>query len=410
MHIQELKKLRPALKRYVARFVDCIKTKPSRGHLETYVAGQLGPLERKSVEPIALEAGVPPRSLQQFLAVHRWDEQAVARRHRELVRRDHGDKNAIGVVDETSFAKKGDKTVCVHRQYCGTKGKVDNCVVSVHLGYVTDDFHTLLDGDLYLPEGAWVDDQDRRREAWIPKEVVYRPKWRIALDILGRSLREGVPLGWLTADETYGHVTAFRDSVAGWGLRYVVEIPSNLTGWTQAPKIELAGTLTPAGRVLKKPRVADDQRPARPVSDLWPRGGPPWKQYQIKDTQKGLSVWRVRESHFFPSDGSVPGKPLRLLVAQEVLSGEIKYFLSNAPPEVPLKVLLCVAFSRWHIEQLFEDGKGEVGLDHFEVRKYPALMRHLILTMLSLYFLAEQTGRLREKKSLVVPVPGQGSG
>ncbi len=410
MDVRELKRLRRKLGAFARRFDDCIKTRPSRKHMRTYLNGQLGSLKRKSIEPIALEAEVPVRTLQEFLSIHRWDDAAVGRRLRELLVRDHADPNAIGVLDETSFVKKGVKTPGVQRQYCGHTGKVENCVVTVHLGYVTPDFHAMIDGDLYLPEESWAEDRERCREARIPDDVVYRPKGRIALDLLRRSLDEGVPLRWITADEFYGRSREFRDTLSDWGLNYVVEIPSNLSGWSRMPRIEPAGILRPSGRRSRKHRVADGEKPARPVAKLWKRGGPSWQTYRVKDSQKGPEVWHIRETRFYPNDGDVPGREGRLIIAENALSGEVKYFLSDAGPEVPLKTLLYVAFSRWHIERLFEDGKGEVGFDHFEVQNYKSLLRHLVLTTLSLYFLCEQTTRLREKKSLVDTLPGEESG
>lgn len=410
MDLAELRSLRRALNRFVRQFHDCIKTQPSRKHFGTYLAGQLGPLERKSIEPIALEAGVPPRTLQEFLSIHRWDEEAVEQRLRALIIRDHFDRNAIGVIDEVGFPKKGDKTAGVQRQYCGATGKTDNCVIAVELGYVTNDFHTLVDGDLYLPEEAWSEDRDRCRSAGIPDDVVYRPKWRIALELVERTRGEGVPMAWLTADEFYGQARQFREGIARLGIHYVVEIPSTLTGWTRQPELVPAGTVAASGRVLKKPRLAVGEKEARKVSQLWKRGGPPWVHYWIKTTQKGPVVWEVRETKFFPNQNGVPGKEARLLIAREVLTGEVKYFLSDAPVEVALKTLLFVAFSRWHIERLIEDAKGEVGFDHFEVRCYRALIRHLVLTSLSLYFLCEQTNRLRKKKPELDALAGAGCG
>jgi len=404
MDLKELRQVRRDLNRFMGKFDGCIKTRPSRAHLRTYVNGQLGSLERKSVEPIALEAGVPPRTLQQFLSEYEWDEDAVGRRLRAWAKRKHGTPNAIGVIDETSFAKKGRKTTGVQRQYCGTTGKTDNCVVSVHLGYVTPDFHALLDGDVYLPK-SWTDDPERCREAGIPEDVVFRPKWRIALELIQRSRAEGVPLGWITADEFYGRAGQFRDGVAAMGLWYVLEIPSNLTGWTRAPQVEPAGTVLASGRILKHSRVVEGERSARPVSELWHRGGPSWQLYRVKETEKGPVVWEVRETRFFPNRGRAPGAEVKLLVAREVLTGEMKYFLAHAP-KATTQEILCVAFSRWHIERLFEDGKGEVGFDHFEVRKYRSLRRHLALTQLSLGFLADQTSELREKKLVVESVSG----
>ena len=174
------------------------------------------------------------------------------------------------------------------------------------------------------------------------------------------------------------------------------------------PKIEPIGTVVASGRKLKKPRIAPGAKVARQVSKLWPRGGPSWQTYRIKDTEKGPVVWEVRETLFYPNYDGIPGPEHRLLVAREVLTGEVKYFLSAASPAVPLTILLFVAFSRWHIERLFEDGKGEIGLDHFEVRNYRSLQRHLLLSMLSLYFLCEQTDRLRKKKSVVGALSGKG--
>jgi len=406
MDTEELRRLRRALDRFVRNFDECIKTGPSREHLRTYLNGQLGSLKRKSIEPIALEAGVVPRTLQEFMSIHRWDEEAVARRQRQLVIRDHSDPNAIGVIDEGSFAKKGDKTAGVQHQYCGCTGKLDNCVVTVHLGYVTGDFHTVLDSELFLPEETWAQDRNRCRAAHVPDDMVYRPKWQIALELIQRSLDEGVPMRWVTADEFYGRSQDFRNTLSDLGRNYVVEIPSSLTGWTRMPEVEPAGTVTASGRRLSKPRLATGEMWARPVSRLWKRGGPSWVRYLIKTTQKGPIVWEVRETRYFPNDDGVPGRECRLIIAREVLTGERKYFLSDAGPDVPLKTLLYVAFSRWHIERLFEDGKGEVGLDHFEVRSYLSLKRHLVLSALSLYFLCEQTDRLRGKKSMVDALTG----
>lgn len=412
MEAQELRRLRPALRRFARKFDGCFSRQATRQHLRTYMSGQLGPLERKSIEPMALEANVSPRTLQEFLGHHRWDEDLMRRRLGGLTQRDHAHAQAIGVIDGTSVAKKGDKTPGVNRQYCGSTGKIDNGVVTVHLGYVVPGFHTLVDSDLYLPQ-EWAEDRARRHEAGIPDEVVYRPKWRIALDLVERTLAAGVSLRWLTCDEEYGCCKAFRDRVAELGLTYVVEIPQNMGGWTHPVRVEQPSSTPPSsvGRPRQHARLAAGEPLSREVRHLWPRGGPSFRTFRVKDTQKGPVVWEARETRFYPRAEHIPGDPLRLIVAREVLTGEIKYFLSNATMDVPLENLLTVAFSRWNVERLFEDAKGEVGLDHFEVRTYKSVIRHLVLTNLSLYFLAEQTQRLRGEKSLVVDLPGaQGDG
>ena len=407
MELATLRRLRPALDRFVREFDGCIKTRPSRTHLQTYLNGQLGNLRRKNLEAIALEAQVPVRTLQEFLSLHRWDEEAVSRRIRERVRLNHGHDRAIGVIDETSFAKCGAKTVGVKRQYCGATGKIDNCVVTVHLGYVAETFHAILDGDLYLPED-WAQDGARREEAGVPPEVEYRPKWRIALDLINRSLNEGISLEWITADELYGRTKEFRNQLSSWKLKYVVEIPCDTKGWTRLPEIEPAGTQGPLGRPLVKPRVKEDERSARPVEALWHRGGPSWELYRIKDTDKGAVVWKIRETTFYPWTDGVPGPAQRLIIAKNTIEDETKYFLTNVA-DMPLTEILCVAFSRFHIEHLFREGKSAVGLNEYQVRCYRSLIRHLILSNLSLLFLAEETEKLRGEKPLVVGVPGAGS-
>ncbi len=224
MEIREFRKSRKNLDKYVKEFDDCIKTAPSRKHMRTYVGGQVSDLQRKSVEPIALEAGVPPRTLQEFLEIHKWDQDKVRRRVQQIIMRDHADENAIATVDETAYPKKGEKTAGVQRQYCGATGKTDNCVVSVDIGYVAGEFHALVDADLFLPEQTWHQHRDRCRAAGIPDEVVYRPKWKIALDLLERSIENGMGYKYLTADELYGGCADFREGVSGMGLTYVVDL------------------------------------------------------------------------------------------------------------------------------------------------------------------------------------------
>lgn len=310
----------------------------------------------------------------------------MARQVRYVVRDEHDHPNAIGVIDETGIAKKGKKTVGVQRQYCGSTGKVDNCVNSVHIDYVIPGFHTLVASDLYLPQ-SWFDDPARCEEVGVPKDLVFKTKPQIALDLIARTLADGVKLKWITADEGYGQVPEFLNGVAARGLFYVVEVPRHVYGWT-----------TNGSRLGKK---------IRRVEDLWKRGGPSWTTYDIKETTKGELVWHVRSSVFIPSWD--PKQRLILLVAVNALDGEVKYFLSNAPLETPVSSLLSVAFARWHVERSFEDAKQEVGLDHFEVRGYRSVQRHMTISMVSLLFLARASRRLRGEKGRAVDLrAGQG--
>jgi SRSO17 transposase len=388
MNTKRLEALRPRLDAYLTEFDDCIKTRPSRRHMRTYVNGQLGELQRKSVEPIALDAGTAPRTLQEFLGLHKWDEKKVATRVRQKVMKEHPSDCAVAVFDETGHPKKGEMTAGVQRQYCGATGKRDNCVITVHLGYATDDFHTLVDGDLYLPEHTWATDIERRRRAGIPDELEYRPKWKIALDLLDRTMRDGVRFKYATADEEYGKAPGFRRGLADCGLLYVLEIPVCTWGWTAA--------------------MADRADEARRVDELWHKGGPSWRAYHVKDTEKGPVVWEVRAVRFHPREDKQLGDESWLLVARNLMSGEVKHFLSNAPADTKIEVLLHVAFTRADVEQLFFEAKSEVGMDHFEVRHYLPLMRHFVLSMVSLLFLNTEVLRLRGKKPVVERLPGEG--
>ena len=203
MDAETVMKIKPALTKYLHEFDGFLGRVTNRSHFNTYVSGQLSDLERKSIEPMALAAGVAPRSLQEFVEIHRWGPAQMRNRLQEVVMTDHADAHAMGLIDETSYAKKGDHTVGVQPQYCGATGKTDNCVVSVHLGYATEEFHCLLDSDLFLPEETWSQDRQRCRQAGIPDEVVYRPKWRIGLDLLRHAWQQGVRFAYLLTDEEY---------------------------------------------------------------------------------------------------------------------------------------------------------------------------------------------------------------
>lgn len=388
--------IRSKLNEFLFEFRDCIKTRPSRNNLRCYVNGQLSELPRKSVEPIALDAGVHHRTLQEFLSYGRWDHEGVRMRVQEIVRREKGCTEGIVVVDETTFPKKGTKTAGVKRQHCGATGKIDNCVASVHLGYVCGDFRALIDSDLYIP-ADWMEDAERRREARIPEELVFRTKLEIAIDEIKRTQANGFNFKWVVADELYGRSGKFRRELEESGLYYVVEVPCDLTGWTKLPSLEESKRQRKDSNEKPKLHLAPGAPKPRRVDSLWERGGPSWQNFRVKDTQKGPEVWNVRCTRFYPWEKGLPGNPVTLIIADNVLTADRKHFLANVSPETPLKNVLHVAFSRWNIERLFEDCKGEVGMDHFEVRNYISITRHLIISMVSILFLVLETDRLKKK-------------
>jgi SRSO17 transposase len=390
-------RIKPALTQYLHEFDGCFGRITARQHLDTYVQGQLGDLLRKSVEPMADAAGIPPRNLQEFLGLYRWDESAMRDRLQQLVARRHLHSHSVGIIDETSFVKKGKQTACVQRQHCGVVGKTENCVVSVHLGYATPDFHALLDGELYLPEETWHEDRRRCRAAGIPDDVVYRSKWQIALEQIGRARGNGIRFAWMTFDEGYGGKPPFLRALDEIGQNYAGEVPVSFTAWTQPPAVLYRQHAQDRrmGRPRKLPRLKVKNNPPVQVrhiasySPLFRRED--WQTYHVKDGHKGPMVWKAKRIRVWVQDvNGLPTRPHHLLVAYNVLEPDkIKYFISNAPENTTVETLLLVAFSRCKIERMFEDGKGELGMDHFEVRKYQSIRRHLILSCVSYLFLAE---------------------
>lgn len=402
MDADQVRQLEPKLDCFLERFHDCFARKDTRAHLGVYVRGQLSSLPEKSVEPIALEAGVAPRTLQEFLSQHRWDEDRLRRRLHELVRTEHAGPHAIGIFDETSDPKKGDKTPGVQKQWCGRLGKTENCIVTVHLGYAVDDFHCLLDGELYLPE-SWAADRERCREAGVPETLDYRPKWRIALELYDRAIANDLAFEWLTFDEGYGGKPELLREVAARKQRYVAEVPRSLTGWLWVPRVVTRPFHRGGrGRGRRVPRLASDNRRARSVADWLEHAalrGQPWRRWRVKDGAKGPVVWESKHTFLTVKDEhGLPGARLHLLIARNVLNpAEIKFFVSNAPLDVGVGTLLHVAFSRWRVERCFEDQKSEIGLDQYEGRRYLGLTRHLLISAVSYLFLARVRQEWGEK-------------
>lgn len=410
MDADQIRGLKPMLTRYLKRFGDCFARRDTQAHLPVYVGGQLSDLSAKSCEPIALEAGVAPRTLQEFLSQHKWDESRMRARLQELVVSDHAGPNSIGIIDETSDVKKGDKTPGVQRQWCGKVGKKENCLVTVHLGYATGDFHCLIDGDLFLPE-SWSEDRERCRAAGIPDDVVYRPKWQISLAIYDRSRENGVTFDWLSFDEGYGGKPLFLQGLDDRSQPFVGEVPVTFTGWIHPPRVTDRPFRRHRGRGRKTPRIVSGSPTASSVKNLLKHSpalrDQPWVRYRIKEGQKGPIVWEAKHTRITIKDeDGLPGIELHLVVARNILdTDEVKFFVSNAPPETEVSIMLLVAFSRWRVERCFRDQKQEVGLDQWEGRRWLGLQRHLILTCVSYLFLARVREKLRGEKSRVDGMP-----
>ncbi len=389
---EQLMALGTAFAVYLRLFQDCFVQARTAEHFFAYCRGLLSDLPRKSIEPLALACGTAVRTLQEFLRDHVWDHLRMRNQLQQRLAEPSApaddDLGSIGVIDETSAHKKGTKTPGVHRQWCGSRGKIENCIVTVHLGVVRGRFKTLIDADLFLPK-VWSEDRERCREADIPDEVVYRAKWRIALEQLDRATANGVALDWLTFDEYYGSKPAFLENLdARPGLYYVGEIPRNFRCLAVRPR----GKKPKKG--WKGKRVDNLVR----FSSAWNRRA--WHGVSLARLTLDNQEWEVRFGQvYLVRRGELSDRTYWLIVARNLTTGEVKYFISNAPADTPVEKLLRVAFTRWNVEHSFRLVKSEIGFSHFEGRSYVALMRHMILCLVVMGFVAEHTDRLRGEKS-----------
>jgi SRSO17 transposase len=392
MDSTDIAKFRADLTQLLRRFDSCAPDTNTRNYFRIYITGLISNLPRKNCEAIALQANVPVRSVQWFLSRQDWDHQKMRNKFQKIVAKEHAGKHSIGVIDETSFVKKGTKTPGVQRQYCGTVGKQENCIVTVHLAYVVDNFHTLIDQDLFLSE-AWDQDRERCRAAGISDDIIYRPKWQIALDQYDRATKNGIVFEWLTFDEGYGAKPEFLRQLDARNQWFVGEVPCSFFAWARLPRT--TQKQEKQGRKRLKKRLVKGECPPIEVRKMLKYSpvlrDQPWTKYCIKETDKGPIVWDVKECtiHIRSERNGIPmDKPFRLIVARNAMDeNEIKYFVSNAPADEPLDHLLLAGFSRWRVERSFQDTKQKLGLGDYEGRCYTGLMRHLLLCTLSYYFL-----------------------
>jgi SRSO17 transposase len=390
--------LGPALTEYLGGFRNCFPRQPTFKHLGTYCRGLLSDLARKSVEPMALAAGTAVRTLQEFLTHHAWDQDTLLQRLQRRIVTEHlptpfqgsgtvDELGVIGLIDETSVPKKGDKTPGVQRQYCGALGKVENCMVTVHLAVKHGSFLAMLDSDLFLPEQSWDADRQRCEEAHVPQDITYRPKWLIALEQIKRAVANGVRFDWLVFDEGYGGKPEFLFLLQEMGMNYVCEVPANFMCWPTLPKYHS----------LQAPFAA--KRVDHAVTHGKPFRSQEWQTIHLTRQTLAPQVWKIKAAQvYLQQDGQPTHRTYWLIVARNLETAQVKYFLCNAPPQTALAKLLKVAFCRWNIEHAFRLVKTEIGFGHFEGRSWRGLLRHMILCQLVMLFVAEQTTRLRGEK------------
>ncbi len=341
------------------------RSEPRRRALD-YLKGLIAPVERKNGWQLAERAGdATPDGVQRLLYNYRWDADLVRDDLKAYVIEHLADADGVLVVDETGFLKKGDKSVGVQRQYSGTAGRIENCQVGVFLAYASANGRTLLDRELYLPQ-VWADDQERRREAGVPEEVAFRTKGHLAQLMLERAVESGVPFGWATGDEVYGSDRNLRLWLERAEIPHVLAIKRNEKLWA----------LTEKG-----PTQVRADRLASQVDEAG------WVRCSAGDGAKGPRVydWAVVDIRPLKE----PGKGYWLLARRSIAQPEeLAYYVCFGPTDAGLENLVRVAGSQWSIEECFEEAKGQVGLDQYEVRKWDGWYRHFTLAMLAHAYLA----------------------
>lgn len=348
-----------------------------RERVLAYVRGLLAPLERKNSWTVAERAGEAiPDGMQRLLATADWDADAVRDDVRDYVVEHLGDPAGVLVVDETGFLKKGTKSAGVARQYSGTAGRIENCQIGVFLGYASPSARTFLDRELYLPN-TWAQDRQRRVDARVGQDVEFATKPELAMRMLGRALEAGVPAGWLTADEVYGQHCKLRMMLEEHQMPYVLAVPVNQ---------RVIATVD--GRIAEL--RADDLAARLPAQA--------WKKISAGAGSKGPRIYHWARAAIRPLEDA---GGYWLLVRRNLTDpGDLAYYLCHGPDTTALRELVRVAGARWAIEETFQTAKGQVGLDHYQVRRYDSWYRHITLAMLAHAFLTVTTADAGAKKGL----------
>jgi SRSO17 transposase len=393
------------LGRWLEPFLARLRRKAQRHWAAVYLKGLILPGERKSIEPMAARlAPADTQQLHHFVSTSPWPAAPLEDELVEAADRLVGGPDAVLVVDDTALVKQGRRSVGVARQHRGRLGKRANCQVLVSLTLARGEVPVPLGLRLFLPED-WCTDAARRLTAGVPEAITYRPKWKIALDEIDRVLASGARFGCVLADAEYGKAAEFRHGLAERQLSFAVGIlptqkvyPADVT--LRHPKRK------PTGRPRKHPVPSAASVAAKELVEARPGVFRPisWRTGTKGPLRAEFAALRVRVA-----DGAVAARAQHLpgdeawLVAEQRATGERKYYLTNHPADTPLEVLAALIKARWVCEQMHQQLKDELGLDHFEGRSWRGLHHHTLLSQLAFAFL--QHLRLGGKK----PHPVRGS-
>ncbi len=341
-----------------------------------YLKALLSPVERKNAWQLAEIAGDhTPYGVQHLLGRAAWEADAVRDELRGYVIEQLGEAEGVLVLDETSFPKKGTKSVGVARQYCGSLGKRENCQVGVLLAYAGSRGHAFIDRELYLPQD-WIHDAERRGAAGVPEDVAFRTKPQLGKRMLERALDAGVPTRWITADEMYGGDFGLRSCLEERYQRYVLGVASNQSVWVGLAQLRVDALIR---------ELAEDA----------------WVRLSCGEGAKGLRLYDWASTR---SNCPVAGWERWVLCRRSIADPEeLAYYLVFVPAGTSLTEVVRAAGRRWTIEEAIEEAKGEVGLDHYEVRSWHGWYRHVTLALLAHAYLVTT-------RAAASPEAGKGGG
>ena len=373
------------LSAFVEPYAEALREPEQRQHAAEYMTGLISGLERKTGEAIAYLHDQERQGLQKFIGHVPWAHGPLLTTLAGEVGAELGEPDAVIVFDPSGFPKKGAKSVAVARQWCGRLGKVENCQVGIYMCYVSRKGQAIVNMRIYLPK-EWTKDRARRKEAGVPKEVKFRTRQELALEMLDESGGR-LPHAWIAGDDEMGRPSGFRQELRKRGLRYLLGVPSNtLVRDLDVPPPEYSGH----GRHPKSPFMRLDRwRSAVPEDD--------WVVIDVRDGEKGplvIQCVKRRVQARTPTGGTGPEE--LLFVTRELQADNTykrDYYLSNTDPETALSELARVAKAEHRIEECLERAKGEAGLADYQVRNWIAWHHHQTLSLLAAWFLNQETRR-----------------
>jgi SRSO17 transposase len=387
---KDVERFSKELTKYMKEFASSFQRVEQRQRSQTYVHGLLGNAMRKNVEQIALGLGENVRSLQYFVGQSKWEVEPVNAIHQGLIGETLGEEDGVALIDESSTVKQGQDSVGVARQYCGSVGKIANGQVGVYLGYASRKGYSLIEGQLFMPEKWFRAEHAARRQACgVPKDLVFKTKPEIGLEMLQNAQKRGnLSFAWVAADELYGDSPTFRDGVDALGKWYFTEIKENTPIWRTQPRVHVpkwkGHGRHPARLRLRNP----NQHPTQVKELVCKIPKKDWGQAVIKEGSKGPIACEFAFLRVIESRSNLPVTELWLILRRNRDDPSIvKYYFSNAPRNTPLNEFVRISGMRWPIETIFEESKGEVGLDHYEMRSWLGWHHHMLLVALAHHFL-----------------------